>query len=46
MIGDALGKIDVPTLLIVGAEDHVVIDLNKNAFSKLKTRGNLLIDDR
>ncbi len=49
MIGDALGNIDVPTLLIVGAEDHVVIDLNKKAFSKLKTRGNhhlidLLID--
>lgn len=31
----ALEKITAPTLLIVGGNDHVVIDLNKRAFDKL-----------
>jgi putative phosphoribosyl transferase len=28
---DALGKVEAPTLLIVGAEDHTVLDLNMRA---------------
>ncbi|ARV14796.1 dienelactone hydrolase family protein [Polaribacter sp. SA4-12] len=31
-----LNKIKTPTLLIVGGNDNVVIELNKNAFSQLK----------
>jgi len=42
LAGDALGKVDVPTLLIVGSNDHVVIDLNKKALAKLAARAKEL----
>jgi putative phosphoribosyl transferase len=36
LAGDALPKVTTPTLLIVGGEDHVVIDLNKQARAQMK----------
>lgn len=38
-----LPQIEAPTLLIVGAWDEVVLDLNRQAFEKLKTTKNLEI---
>ena len=32
---DALGKVEAPTLLIVGAEDHTVLDLNMKAARRM-----------
>ena len=34
LAGDALGRVSAPTLLIVGGEDHDVLDLNKQASRK------------
>lgn len=42
---DALEKIHTPTLLIVGGNDYIVLDLNKEAFSKMKCEKELLIVD-
>lgn len=36
LAGDALSKVKAPTLLIVGGEDHVVIDLNEQARAQMK----------
>jgi putative phosphoribosyl transferase len=36
LAGDALPKVKAPTLLIVGGEDHVVIELNEQARSQMK----------
>src|SRR6184192_1242935 len=36
LAGEALPKVKAPTLLIVGGEDHVVIDLNEQARSQMK----------
>jgi len=36
LAGAALPKVKAPTLLIVGGEDHVVIELNKQARSQMK----------
>ena len=36
LAGDALPKVNAPTLLIVGGEDHVVIDLNEQARAQMK----------
>src|SRR5207237_8052017 len=36
LVGDALRKVKAPTLLIVGGEDHVVIDLNEQARAQMK----------
>ena len=36
LAGDALPKVKAPTLLIVGGEDHVVIDLNEEALAQMK----------
>jgi putative phosphoribosyl transferase len=36
LAGDALPKVKAPTLLIVGGEDHVVIDLNEQARGRMK----------
>ena len=36
LAGDALPKVKAPTLLIVGGEDHVVIDLNEQARARMK----------
>jgi putative phosphoribosyl transferase len=35
LAGDALEKVHAPTLLIVGGEDHTVIDLNEQAYERL-----------
>jgi pimeloyl-ACP methyl ester carboxylesterase len=39
----ALGTVQAPTLLIVGGEDHTVLDLNRNAYQRLKTAKHLAI---
>jgi putative phosphoribosyl transferase len=36
LAGEALPKVKAPTLLIVGGEDHVVIDLNEQARTQMK----------
>ena len=36
LAGDALPKVKAPTLLIVGGEDHVVIDLNEQARARMR----------
>lgn len=36
LAGDALGKITIPTLLIVGGNDEIVIDLNQKAMAQMK----------
>jgi len=38
-----LGKVVSPTLLIVGGEDEVVIELNRQAYEKLQTTKTLEI---
>ncbi len=40
---DALGKVLAPTLLIVGGEDFVVIELNKKAYDRIKAEKQLQI---
>jgi len=35
LAGDALPKVNAPTLLIVGGEDHLVIDLNEKARAQM-----------
>jgi len=36
LAGDALPKVEAPTLLIVGGDDHVVIELNEQARAQMK----------
>jgi len=36
LAGDALPKVEAPTLLIVGGDDHVVIELNEQARTQMK----------
>ncbi|PYL94419.1 MAG: hydrolase, partial [Verrucomicrobia bacterium] len=36
LAGQALPKVKAPTLLIVGGEDHVVIELNEQARAQMK----------
>ena len=43
LAGNALGKAMAPTLLIVGGEDHVVIELNKTAYDMIKAEKQLKI---
>lgn len=40
---EALGKVKAPTLLIVGGDDDVVIDLNRDAFARLQCEKRLEI---
>ncbi len=40
---EALGNIEVPVLLIVGGNDHIVINLNKKAMEKIKSKKELRI---
>lgn len=42
----ALPKVTVPTLLIVGGEDDVVIDLNRQALSRLRCIKDLIVIPR
>jgi pimeloyl-ACP methyl ester carboxylesterase len=39
----ALGSVQAPTLLIVGALDDVVIELNRKAYERLKAEKHLAI---
>lgn len=41
LAGDALDRVTAPTLLIVGAEDHGVIELNRFALNRLKGMASL-----
>lgn len=43
LAGDALPEVLAPTLLIVGGEDDVVIDLNRQALAALRCRAELQI---
>lgn len=43
LAGEYLSKVSAPTLLIVGGNDDVVIDLNKEAQEKLQTESKLEI---
>ncbi|MFZ3136110.1 MAG: dienelactone hydrolase family protein [Thermodesulfovibrionales bacterium] len=43
LAGNALGKVIAPTLLIVGGEDRIVIELNKTAFDMIKAEKQLKI---
>lgn len=43
LAGDALGRVEAPTLLIVGGRDEPVIDLNRNALEALGKRARLEI---
>ena len=43
LVMDILGKVVSPTLLIVGGEDEVVIELNRQAYEKLQTTKTLEI---
>src|SRR6266702_4362078 len=38
LAGEALPKVKAPTLLIVGGEDHVVIDLNEQARAQMRCK--------
>jgi putative phosphoribosyl transferase len=40
---DSLGAVRAPTLLIVGGRDDVVIELNRQAFARLKSPKELQI---
>lgn len=43
MADESLPEVHAPTLLIVGGEDDVVIELNQKAYKKLKCKKNLVI---
>jgi dienelactone hydrolase len=43
LAGDALGRVRAPTLLIVGGRDDVVIELNRQAYERLRTEKRLEI---
>ena len=43
LAGDALARVKASTLFIVGSEDHVVIELNKQAYNELRCEKELKI---
>jgi putative phosphoribosyl transferase len=43
LAGSALRLVRAPTLLIVGGEDHLVIELNREAFAQLRCEKQLVI---
>ncbi len=43
LAGNALGKVIAPTILIVGEEDHVVLELNQKAYDMVKAEKQLKI---
>jgi dienelactone hydrolase len=43
LAGPALGKVKAPTLLIVGGKDQTVLDLNREAFSRIPCEKSLEI---
>lgn len=40
---DALRRVLAPTLLIVGAADHIVIDLNRQAYARMNCKKELVL---
>ena len=43
LAGPRLGSVTAPTLLIVGGSDHVVLDLNREAFDALQSEKDLVV---
>jgi putative phosphoribosyl transferase len=43
LAGKALARVQAPTLLIVGGDDHVVLDLNRQAMAQMRCRKELRI---
>ncbi len=43
LAGDDLGRVEAPVMLIVGGEDHGVIELNEDAFARLRCEKRLVI---
>ncbi len=43
LAGETLPKVKAPTLLIVGGEDHVVIELNEHARAQMRCEGKIEI---
>src|SRR6202022_4055042 len=43
LAGDALSKLTAPTLLIVGGEDHLVVELNHRAYQQMRCEKQLAI---
>lgn len=43
LAGSALGRVRVPTLLIVGGEDRPVLAMNRNAFDRIRAKKRLEI---
>ncbi len=43
LAGPRLGSVAAPTLLIVGGSDHVVLDLNREAFDVLRSEKDLVV---
>jgi putative phosphoribosyl transferase len=43
LAGPLLHKVSAPTLLIVGGDDNVVLDLNRDALARLNCEKNLLV---
>ena len=41
--GPACGHVTAPTLLIVGGDDHVVLDLNRQAQDQLRCESRLVV---
>jgi putative phosphoribosyl transferase len=41
LAGDALPRVAAPTLLIVGGQDHVVLDMNRQALERIKAEKRL-----
>ena len=43
LAGEALARVQSPTLFIVGGNDHVVIELNRKAYTRLKGKKQFVI---
>jgi putative phosphoribosyl transferase len=43
LAGPALSRVRAPTLLIVGGEDHAVLELNRRALEQLRTEKQLVV---
>jgi pimeloyl-ACP methyl ester carboxylesterase len=43
LAGEALGQVEAPTLLIVGGDDDVVLDLNRRAQEELRCPNELVV---
>lgn len=43
LVGVALGRVTAPTLLVVGERDEVVLELNRQALSRLQSESELVV---